>query len=154
MDDTNKRWKHIVSLDIDRVPHVLFYDKKSGSAQLRKFVSFEGSPSVANSADSLKETRLDLVSKSTSWSTGYNRIVPVQIEGKTALYLYDNRRGQVDLAHLNAKCELDIFHTKKQGTYSLYIECQLDTFDRCSQELETHHSADTWLCPTLGEEIR
>ena len=36
LDENNKKWKHIVSVDIDKQPHVLFYDKKAGMAHLRR----------------------------------------------------------------------------------------------------------------------
>ncbi|PRP88716.1 filamin-C-like [Planoprotostelium fungivorum] len=89
-DLTNKRWKHIIPLDVDGEPYVLFYERDAGTVQLRK----------PNGSE------LELVSQS-KWSGSYERITPVEIEGRTALYLYNHHKRFADVCFLDKECNLE-----------------------------------------------
>ncbi|PRP85521.1 filamin-B-like [Planoprotostelium fungivorum] len=88
-----RRWKHIVPIDVDGSPHVIYHDK-DGETQLRR----------------LNKTDFEVVAKS-RWSDGYERIVPVEIEGRSALLLYDNHRRKADIGYVDKDCKLQVINT-------------------------------------------
>ncbi|PRP84919.1 hypothetical protein PROFUN_07573 [Planoprotostelium fungivorum] len=105
VDETNKKWKHIVNFDIDMRSHVLFYEKKTGKVQLRRVA-----PPPSTNATSKKYSDLELIS-SAEWSPSWKRIAVVQVQGKTALYLYDSQKGTSQVSYVNNKCELTVVTT-------------------------------------------